>query len=169
MQPMKRPITIDHATGREHSQASERLQRLRSLAWLLDNSIPLPGGFRIGVDAIVGLVPVVGDVAGALVSGFIINEARLLGAPRSVLMRMSANLVIETVLGSVPVLGDLFDAGFKANARNIALLERYHFDPQRSRRQSRWFMAGIAMVVGSLVIALAAVPVLLVVALAKLF
>jgi len=147
----------------------ERLQRLRSLAWLLDSSIPLPGGFRIGLDAIVGLLPVVGDVAGALVSGYILNEARLLGAPRSVLLRMSANVLIETVLGSVPLLGDLFDAGFKANLRNIALLERYHLDPRASRRQSRWFVTVVTVLLVCLVVALMAIPVLLLMGLISLF
>ena len=65
-------------------RTTERLRRLRSLAWLLDNSIPLPGGYRIGLDPIIGLVPGLGDAIGALFSAFIINEARLLGAPRSI-------------------------------------------------------------------------------------
>jgi len=156
-------------SGFAEPQARDRLQRLRSLAWLLDSSIPLPGGFRIGLDAVIGLVPVVGDVAGALIAGFILNEARLLGAPRSVLLRMSANVMIETVLGAVPLLGDLFDAGFKANLRNIGLLERYQLDPQRSRRESRWVLGGITAAMLLLVVALAAVPILLVAGLISLF
>jgi hypothetical protein len=166
---MKHSASIDSSTRIEDRQGHERLQRLRSLAWLMDNSIPLPGGFRIGLDAIIGLVPVVGDVTGALVAAFILNEARLLGAPRSVLLRMSANVLIETVLGTVPLLGDLFDAGFKANMRNIALLERYQLNPQRSRRQSRWFLVGLVGALFVLIAALAAVPVLLVAGLISLF
>ena len=141
----------------------ERLQRLRSLARLLDSCIPLPGGFRIGLDALVGLVPVVGDVAGALMSGYILNEARLLGASNSVLVRMSLNLLLETVVGAVPLVGDLFDAGFKANLRNIALLERYHLDPQGSRSESRWIVAAFGLVLAGVVAAVIAVPVLLLV------
>jgi Domain of unknown function (DUF4112) len=166
---MKQTASIDSDSRFEDRQAHARLQRLRSLAWLLDSSIPLPGGFRIGLDAVVGLVPVVGDVAGALVAAFILNEARLLGAPRSVLWHMSANVLIETVLGSIPLLGDLFDAGFKANLRNIALLERYQLHPQHGRRGSRWFLAGIAGALFLLVAALTAIPVLLVAGLVSLF
>jgi hypothetical protein len=154
--------------GMRSDEGRERLQRLRSLAWLLDSSIPLPGGFRVGLDAIVGLLPVIGDVAGALVSGFILNEARLLGAPRSVLVRMSANVMIETILGAVPLLGDLFDAGFKANLRNIALLERYHLDPQGSRQESRGVVALMAVLLVGLVVVMIAIPVLLLTGLVNL-
>lgn len=153
----------------QREDARERLRRLRSLAWLMDSSVPLPGGFSIGLDVFIGLVPVLGDVVGALVSGFIVNEARLLGAPRSVLLRMSANVLIETIVGSVPLLGDLFDAGFKANARNIALLERYHLDPQGSRVESRWYLVILAGVLMCLVIGLASIPVLLIAGLVDLF
>jgi hypothetical protein len=156
-------------TARPDGAPQERLQRLRWLAWLLDNSIPLPGGFRVGLDAVVGMLPVVGDVAGALVSAYILNEARLLGAPRSVLLRMSANVLIETVFGTIPVLGDLFDAGFKANQRNIALLERHHLDPDASRRQSRWFVVAAAVSLACLVAVMIAIPVLLLVGLVRLF
>jgi hypothetical protein len=166
---MKHTASIDSGPRFEDRQAHERLQRLRSLAWLLDSSIPLPGGFRIGLDAIVGLVPVVGDVTGALIAGFILNEARLLGAPRSVLLRMSANVLLETLVGTIPLLGDLFDAGFKANLRNIALLEQYQLHPQHSRQGSRWFLAGMAGALLLLVAALAAIPVLLVAGVISLF
>lgn len=151
------------------SDAHTRLQRLRSLAWLLDNSIPLPGGFRIGLDAIIGLVPGIGDAIGALVSVFIINEARTLGAPRSVLMRMSANVMIETLVGAIPFAGDLFDAGFKANARNIALLERYHLDPVGSRRGSRLFVATFGIFLVLLAATIVAIPVLIAMAIFKMF
>ncbi len=146
-----------------------RLRRLRSLAWVLDNSIPLPGGFRIGLDAIIGLVPGIGDVMGAVFSLFILNEARLLGAPRSVLLRMAGNILIETVIGAIPVVGDLFDAGFKANARNIALLDRYQLDPVGSTRSSRWFVAGFTLSLLLLVAAIVALPILVVVAIVRAF
>jgi hypothetical protein len=146
-----------------------RLERLRRLAWLLDNSIPLPGGFRIGLDAVIGLVPGIGDAIGALLSVFILNEARMLGAPRSVLLRMSGNILIETIVGAIPLAGDLFDAGFKANARNIALLERYQLDPVRSARSSRWFVGGFALFLLLLAAFIIAVPILIVVAIVQAF
>ena len=147
----------------------DRLQRLRSLAWLLDNSIPLPGGFRIGLDAVIGLVPGVGDAIGALFSAFILNEARLLGAPRSVLTRMSGNILLETVIGSIPFIGDLFDMGFKANMRNIALLERLQFDPAGTRRGSQLFVVMFTLFLILLTIAIVAIPVLLVIAIVRMF
>lgn len=148
---------------------TERIRRLQSLAWLLDNSIVLPGGYRIGVDALIGLIPVFGDAVGALISAYVVNEARSIGVPRSVLSRMVANVAIEAVLGSIPFAGDLFDAAFKANSRNLALLTRYHADPLRSRRQSRLFVFGITLAMISIVVLMIAIPIFIVVAVLKMF
>lgn len=150
------------------ADTAERLRRLRSLAWLLDNSIPLPGGYRIGLDAIIGLVPGLGDAAGALISAYIVNEARSLGAPRSILMRMLGNVFIETVVGAIPFAGDLFDAAFKANTRNLALLARYQLDPIASRRSSTLFVLGFSLLLILFVVLMIAIPVLLVVAIVKM-
>jgi hypothetical protein len=148
---------------------AERAKRLRTLAWLMDNSIPLPGGFRVGIDAIIGLVPGIGDAVGALISAYIINEARGMGAPRSVLMRMMGNVMLETVIGAIPFAGDLFDAAFKANTRNLALLAQYQLDPVGSRRGSRLFVAGFAVLLFLMVAALIAIPVLVILGIAQLF
>lgn len=145
------------------------MQRLRTLAWLLDNSIPLPGGYRIGIDALIGLVPGVGDAIGAMISAYLINEARAMGAPRSVLLRMIGNVMIETVIGAIPFAGDLFDAAFKANTRNLALLARYQLDPVGSRRGSRWFVLGFSLLLALCVALMIAIPVLIVVAVVQLF
>lgn len=124
----------------------ERLERLRRLGYLLDNSIPIPGtGFRIGLETIVGLVPGVGDLVGGGFSAWIILQAARLGAPPSLLARMGWNLLVDVVVGAVPLLGDLFDAGFKANMRNLALLERHVEGPASSRRASRRFIAVLAV------------------------
>ena len=149
--------------------APERLRRLRSIAWLLDNSIPLPGGYRIGLDAVIGLVPGIGDAIGALLSAFILNEARSLGAPRSVLMRMTGNVIFEAVVGSIPFAGDVFDAAFKANMRNLALLERYHLDPVGSHRNSIWFVIGFSVLLILTVAAMIGIPLLIIAGLVKLF
>jgi hypothetical protein len=159
--------TLISAAG--SAETTERIQRLRSLAWLLDNSIPLPGGFRIGVDALIGIIPGIGDAIGALLSAYIINEARALGAPRSVLVRMIGNVMIETVVGAIPFAGDLFDAAFKANTRNLALLARYQLDPIGSRRSSRFFVAGFSLALAAVVILMIAIPVLVVIGIVKLF
>lgn len=98
-------------------------RRLERLAWWLDSSLRVPGtGLRVGYDALVGLIPGVGDVAGAAVSAWLVNEARRLGIPRRTLLRMVGNVGLELAVGAVPVLGDLFDAWFKANQRNVRLL-----------------------------------------------
>lgn len=151
------------------ADSAERIGRLRSLAWLMDNSIPLPGGYRIGLDAIIGLVPGVGDAFAALISAYIINEARNIGAPRSVLFRMMSNVMIDTIFGAVPFAGDLFDAAYKSNTRNLALLARYQLDPVGSRRGSRWFVAGFFLLLSVMVLLLIAIPVLVVYGIVQLF
>jgi hypothetical protein len=92
---------------------------------LLDNSIKIPIiNYRIGLDAIIGLIPGIGDFAGLLVSSVIVLQAFRLGVPRSVLMQMLVNIGIESLIGVVPVVGDFFDATYKANARNVQLLNQ---------------------------------------------
>ncbi|MGJ3261911.1 MAG: DUF4112 domain-containing protein [Salinarimonas sp.] len=104
-------------------RASARLQRLASL---LDSSIRVPGTrFSFGLDSILSIVPVVGSFVGAGVSAYVVIEAYRLGAPRSTLAAMLANIGLDTVLGAVPVLGFVFDALYKANNRNVAILQRY--------------------------------------------
>ena len=114
------------ATTFNRLNAAARLARLRKFAWLLDAQFGLPGTrFRFGVNSILGLSPVVGDVALGLVSLYLVWEARQLGAPSALLARMLGNVAIEVVGGSVPIVGDLFDMAFKANLRNLDLLERW--------------------------------------------
>lgn len=110
----------------EHSQQIARsMKRLHRLAWLLDGSIRLPGGLRIGADGILGLIPGVGDFAAAAVSSYIIYEARAAGVPRRLLWRMAGNTLVDAIIGAIPIAGDLFDFYFKANLRNMRLLEDY--------------------------------------------
>lgn len=125
------------------------LVRIRRLAWLLDNSIPVPGTpWRIGLDPLLGLVPGLGDLLGAALSGWILVEGERMGAGRATLLRMLWNVLVEVAIGAVPILGDIFDAGWKANAKNVALLERHLATPGIQRRRDRVFLA---VVVGSLV------------------
>lgn len=101
------------------------LARLRSLSRLLDSSVRLPGGLRVGLDPIVGLIPGFGDAVMLLPALYIVLEGYRLGVPRRVLAQMGLNVGVETLFGAVPILGDVFDATFKANTRNLYLLERY--------------------------------------------
>ena len=140
-----------------------RVERLRRLAVLLDDSIPIPGTrFRIGVESIIGLIPGAGDLAGGAFSLYILLQAARMGVPRPLLVRMGTNLVIDVVVGAVPVLGDLFDAGFKANLRNLALLERHADRPVASTRSSRRFVALLALLVGCCIVGAIAVLVWLI-------
>lgn len=122
--------------GRATVAREARLKRLRRLAWFLDAAFALPfTRFRFGMNGIVGLAPAVGDAAMALVSLYIVNEARLMGVPKPVLARMVRNVAIEAIGGAVPVVGDLFDMTFKANLRNLALIESYFGVELRSRKR----------------------------------
>lgn len=107
-------------------EVATRVRNVRALARFLDSSIAIPGtNFRFGFDAVVGLVPVVGDVIGGVLSGYIVVQAARARVPVLTLARMLVNIGIDTVVGAVPALGDLFDAAWKANAKNAALLERH--------------------------------------------
>ena len=117
------------------------LARLRRLAWWLDEGIRLPGTrIRIGLDPILGLVPGLGDAAGVLLGPAILVEGLRRGVPRLTLVRMATNIVVDSVLGAVPLIGDVFDAAWKANVRNLALLERHWREPRPARRADRVFV-----------------------------
>lgn len=100
----------------------DRTRRISQLAWVLDNSIRLPIiGRRIGIDGLIGLIPGVGDAATGALSAYLIVEAARAGVRKRALARMAGNAAIDTVIGSIPLVGDLFDMGFKANARNARI------------------------------------------------
>ena len=126
--------------------------RLRRLAWLLDSSVRLPGGLRIGLDGVLGLVPGVGDLLAALLSSYIVAEAARLRVPGSVLLRMVSNIGVELVIGLVPVVGDLFDMVFKANERNVRLIENWLDQPHETQRESRWAVAAVFLLLALLLL-----------------
>ena len=106
------------------SDPAARLTRLRHLAWLIDGAFALPGTkFRFGLNSVIGLLPVGGDAVLGLISLYIIYQGAQLGIPRHKLLRMVANVGIEVVGGSVPILGDVFDMALKANLRNLRIIE----------------------------------------------
>ena len=119
-----------------------KLERLRWLVQILDESIRLPGtNFKFGLDALIGLFPGGGDVVGALLSGVIIHAAARAGAPASVILAMLTNAAIDMIIGAFPVFGDAFDFAFKSNKRNLNLLERYLAQPEETKAASRTFIA----------------------------
>lgn len=139
--------------------ADDRLARARTLTNLLDTAVRVPGtSFRFGLDPVLGLIPGLGDVAGAALSGYVVLLASQLGAPSAVIVRMLGNIVIDTVGGTLPVVGDLFDAGWKSNSRNLALLERHLGTPESTKRASRavvWLTVAalLLLAVGSIALA----------------
>ena len=111
----------------------ERLARIDALSQLLDTAFVIPGtNIRFGLDALIGLVPGIGDAVTTVMALYIVNEARALGAPRLLIARMLANVALDGLVGAVPLVGDAFDVAFRANRRNMALL-RDHFDRARPR------------------------------------
>jgi hypothetical protein len=140
----------------------DQLSAARTLTGLLDTALRIPGTrIRFGLDALLGLIPGVGDVAGAAMAAYVVVLASRFGAPAPVLLRMLANIGADTVLGAVPVLGDAFDVGWKANVRNLTLLERYVADPGTTRRASVVVVTGILAGVGLLAAGAVMVTVLL--------
>jgi hypothetical protein len=92
----------------------------------MDGVLVIPGAnLHLGLDALVGFVPVAGDVISGLISSYLIWEARQLGAPRRLIARMMANTLLDTTIGAIPLLGDAFDIVFRSSMKNMALLRRY--------------------------------------------
>jgi hypothetical protein len=116
---------------------AERIARLDALATLLDTAFVVPGtNIRFGVDALIGLVPGIGDAITTLLALYVVREARELGAPRFLILRMLGNVAIDGLFGAVPLVGDAFDVAWRANRRNIKLL-RDHLDAVERRRNIR--------------------------------
>ncbi|MGY2047079.1 DUF4112 domain-containing protein [Methylobacterium sp. JK268] len=119
--------TMPFRSARPVNRDTEQvLARLEVLANLLDAAFVIPGlNRRVGIDAIIGLVPVIGDAITTVISSYIILEAKRLGVPRWLIARMTANVAFHGVVGVVPVFGDIVDAAFRANLRNVRLLRRH--------------------------------------------
>jgi hypothetical protein len=133
----------------------QRLATLRRIAELLDSAFVVPGtNYRIGLDPIIGLIPMVGDLASPLFTIGLLWQGYDLGIPKVVQLRMIFNAAIDALVGAVPFIGDLFDFGWKANQRNLALLERHAYE-ERHPRVGDWMFV-VAMIV--LIMAIAALP-----------
>ena len=110
----------------DHPETEAAVARVEALAKLMDSAFAIPGSnIRIGLDAVIGVIPVLGDLISQMISSYIIWEARRLGVSRWTMGRMIANSAIATVIGAVPFVGDLFDIGFRANMKNLALLKAH--------------------------------------------
>ena len=130
-----------------NSSDDTRLTRVRTIARALDSAVAIPGtSFRFGLDPILGLVPGLGDLAGAVLSGYIVLAGIRMGVSHAGVLRMLGNIAIDTFVGSVPIVGDLFDAGWKSNNRNVALIERHMADPRGTRSANRFVILGVVVV-----------------------
>jgi len=114
------------------------VERMRAVAYLLDESVRVPGtDFRVGLDPLVSAVPVVGDVVSGGIGLYIVLESAYLGVPFTTLVRMLANVAIDAAGGSIPYVGVLFDAFWKSNKRNLELaLDELGIDPERRPRKA---------------------------------
>jgi hypothetical protein len=136
----------------------KRVAALRHFSRLLDSAYELPGTtYRIGLDPIVGLIPGIGDLISPLFTIALLWQSRDLNLPRIVQARMLFNVAIDTVLGMVPIAGDIFDFAWKANDMNMALLERHAFEERPASAGDWAFVVGLTV----LLIMVAAVPILL--------
>ncbi|MBW4441716.1 MAG: DUF4112 domain-containing protein [Plectolyngbya sp. WJT66-NPBG17] len=145
------------------SHRESTIARLRSLTHLLDNAFPIPGTkYRIGIDPIIGLLPGGGDVAMSFVSSYILVEAARLGLPRPALLRMLWNLILDALLGIIPMAGDFVDLAWKANSKNLALIEAHLAKPGQQTKADYLFVALLILVFLTVVIAIGALTVFLI-------
>jgi hypothetical protein len=136
----------------------QRLKALKHISRLLDSAFVLPGtDIRFGLDPLLGLVPGLGDLASPLFAIALLWQSRDLGIPRVVQLRMTFNVAIDALVGLLPIAGDIFDVAWKANDRNLALLERYAYEQRRPSAGDWLFVVGLIV----LLVVIAAVPFLL--------
>lgn len=120
------PIQERRPDVRLGQQRTDRLRRVQRLAKLMDSSLSVPGlPIKFGLDSLLGLIPGVGDVVTATIGGWVIREAYRAGAPKRLMAQMLANVTVDTAIGTIPVVGDMFDIYWKSNVRNARLLARH--------------------------------------------
>lgn len=135
-----------HANSSDHTQSE--LDRLEQFAHWLDTAFEVPGTrFRFGLDPILGLIPGFGDFVGLVAAVYLLSVAQRFGLPKVTVVRMMLNVGIDMVVGSIPLVGDLFDAAWKVNKRNLEIVKRHLRENQspgrrRARRSDQIFAAG---------------------------
>lgn len=138
------PTPLAHDSTPPAPRGDGDLRRARVVAHVLDDLVRVPGtSWRVGLDPLLGLVPGVGDWIGWAASLHVVASAARAGADAATLVRMAGNVLLDAVIGAVPVLGDAFDLAWKANDRNLRLLERAVDDPSATRRASRGVVIGV--------------------------
>ncbi|MDZ7956806.1 MAG: DUF4112 domain-containing protein [Aulosira sp. DedQUE10] len=147
----------------EPDAKASTVRRLRQLSRLLDNAVTIPGTqVGVGLDPILGLLPIGGDFVGVMLSCYIVVEAARLGVPRATIGRMVFNIIVDGLVGSFPMLGDLFDFAWKANTLNIQLLEDNLKFPSQSQKVDKLFILALAAGLLLVAIVLVVLPVILI-------
>jgi hypothetical protein len=149
MKTEPRVIEIDEVQGPGRKASAGNDALMAAIARIMDDFFVIPGtNIRFGLDPLIGLIPGLGDTTGAVVSTLLLIQGGRAGAPKIVLARMALNVLINTALGAIPVLGDVFSVWFKSNVRNLALLER-HADIRRQSSVTDWLFV-VGLIVGIL-------------------
>jgi hypothetical protein len=147
----RRCASVVRVDARRSERVAATERRISAVARVLDDLVRVPGtGHRVGLDPIVGLVPVFGDLASALVGAWIVVEAWRFRMPGVVIARMVVNVAVDLTIGAIPIVGDVFDLVLKSNGRNVELFRRYARDPGAATGPHRTFFAGIALVLAGL-------------------
>jgi hypothetical protein len=160
IQPRPRPWRRRAASAEPVDKGSSLSPDLELLAQWTDTIFRIPGlNIRFGLDAILGLIPGIGDIATSLASLYILSAANRYNVPRITLARMALNVVLDTLIGAIPLVGDVFDAFWKSNQRNVELLRRHMAAaPGAERtlqRRDRWFVIAVIVALGALMVAAA--------------
>ena len=154
---MSRPPIQNSSIDTANKSQAASLRRLRRISHLLDNAIPIPGTkYRIGLDPILGLIPGGGDLLGSVFAGYVVFKSAQMGVPQETLLKMAANIVFDTVAGTVPVAGDLLDVAWKANVKNIELLDAHLGSPEPAGKKANWLfvaalLLGLMLIVGGVI------------------
>jgi hypothetical protein len=140
---------IGHSRRERFASAERRIGRVTKV---LDELVSVPGtSTKVGLDPVIGLIPIVGDAVAALVGGWVILEASRFGVPRIVLARMILNLTVDLAIGAIPLLGDLYDVVFHSNSRNLELFRRHALDPAASTRGEQALFIGLGLLIVGIV------------------
>lgn len=135
-----------------NTEDQKRYQDLKQLSTLLDSRFEGPLGFRFGLDGILGFIPFIGDFVTSGISCYIILQAAFLGCAPSTLTRMALNVLFENLVDMIPFLGNIFDFFWKANNRNMALIDQHMVNPQRVTIKSRLILSGLFLSLFGLIV-----------------
>jgi hypothetical protein len=131
----------------------EKLLRLKLLSERLDDSIKIPGtNQKIGIDAIVGIIPILGDFIGIIFSTYIMYSGIKMGVSSKIVKKMATNIAIDLIIGLIPIIGDVFDALWKANKRNVELIEKATIENQENYRLNYLIMASLIILILCLIL-----------------